>query len=216
MKLEKLAGIVVVVTLVIAAVIIVMDRNDHQSSSTHDTDGAFITEMIPHHLNAITMAKIAQRKGQHAELKQLADAIVSAQNLEVGDLSAAHRRLFAQSFADAEHGSLGLDEHAMGMDMAPDMLENAKPFDRAFIDMMIPHHQGAIRMARIELAEGRDGELMTIAEAIIAAQTREINQMNAWRTKWYGSASPAGGASPVGEDAASGASHEMNGMDHGM
>jgi len=31
-------------------------------------------------------------------------------------------------------------------------LEEAIPFDRAFIDAMIPHHQGAIRMARLELA----------------------------------------------------------------
>ena len=59
--------------------------------------------------------------------------------------------------------------------------------------MMVPHHQGAIRMAQIELAEGNDEETKSLARAIIEAQSREITQMNEWRTEWYGSPSPAGG-----------------------
>ncbi len=72
-------------------------------------------------------------------------------------------------------------------------LMGAKPLDRAFFDMMIPHHQGAIRMARSELARGSDPKLKAIAKAIVAAQTKEIKQMNSWRAQWYGAPSPAGG-----------------------
>jgi hypothetical protein len=88
------------------------------------------------------------------------------------------------------------------MDMEMSMLEDAKRFDQMFIDMMVPHHQGAIRMARIELAEGNDSRLQEIATAIIDAQSREIEGMNEWRVKWCGSPSPAGGV-PSEDDALS-------------
>ena len=65
--------------------------------------------------------------------------------------------------------------------------------------MMVPHHQSAILMARIELAEGDDEEAQSLATAIIDAQSREIEAMNEWRTKWYGGPSPAGGVPEEGE-----------------
>jgi uncharacterized protein (DUF305 family) len=58
---------------------------------------------------------------------------------------------------------------------------------------MIPHHQGAIRMARAELAKGTNTKLRSIARGIITAQAAEIRQMNSWRKAWYGTTSPAGG-----------------------
>lgn len=51
--------------------------------------------------------------------------------------------------------------------------------DIDFARAMIPHHQGAIEMARILLAHGRDPELRRLAEAIIATQAAEIEQLRA-------------------------------------
>jgi uncharacterized protein (DUF305 family) len=85
------------------------------------------------------------------------------------------------------------------MDDDASMLEDAKPFDREFIDMMIPHHQGAIRMARVELEKGENRELKELAESIIDAQAKEIDEMNTWRVEWFGAVSPAGGV-PAEED----------------
>ena len=52
--------------------------------------------------------------------------------------------------------------------------------DVDFVKSMIPHHQGAIEMAKVELAHGKDPANKKLAEEIIAAQEKEIAQMQAW------------------------------------
>jgi uncharacterized protein (DUF305 family) len=65
-----------------------------------------------------------------------------------------------------------------GMHVKP----TGKP-DEDFVSMMIPHHQGAIDMAKVELQYGTDPELRQLATDIVAAQDKEIAQMKAWLAK---------------------------------
>jgi uncharacterized protein (DUF305 family) len=69
--------------------------------------------------------------------------------------------------------------------MDPQQLANQKPFDEAFIDAMIPHHQSAIEMAQVAYRESDNPEIKALAEGIVDAQTREIAQMEGWRQQWY-------------------------------
>jgi uncharacterized protein (DUF305 family) len=57
-------------------------------------------------------------------------------------------------------------------------------FDKAFLAEMIIHHQGAIDMANLVLQKSTRPELRSLANDIIAAQTKEINQMKTWQQQW--------------------------------
>lgn len=87
-------------------------------------------------------------------------------------------------------GDVSVDRSLMsGMaDMHRDMSAarlNGDP-DHDFVAMMMPHHRGAIDMARVELRDGRDPELRKLARDIVAAQERELHEMADWRTRHGG------------------------------
>ena len=73
----------------------------------------------------------------------------------------------------------------MGMATDPQELAYQDPFDKAFIDNMIPHHESAIQMAQVALEESENLKILEIAGAIVDAQEREIEQMRSWRDDWY-------------------------------
>lgn len=190
MKTSKtsLALLAALAVLALAAVAAGCGGDDEGSTSPmgNATDAAFINDMTAHHEGAIDMARLAQKRAEHPEIRQLADDIVSAQEGEISVM----RTIRADMENMGEHGDghMGMDDRAMGMDVDMTALEEAEPFDRAFIDAMVPHHQGAIAMANELLEKGEQPALRKMAEDIIDAQTREIAQMREWRKAWYGSA----------------------------
>jgi uncharacterized protein (DUF305 family) len=77
-------------------------------------------------------------------------------------------------------------EQMQAMDMMnPQELGNREPFDKAFIDAMIPHHQSAIYMSQVAQEESKIPVIKQLAEDIVDAQKREIEQMKQWRKQWY-------------------------------
>ena len=88
--------------------------------------------------------------------------------------------------AAMQHGSspsshaymVGMEK--MNRDMNASMSGDA---DKDFVSMMIPHHQGAIDMAKVELEFGKDPELHKLSREIIVAQEKEITQMRAWQAR---------------------------------
>lgn len=159
-------------------------------------DQQFIDMMVPHHESAIAMAEIAQQRAEHAELRTLADEIVAAQSGEIEQLTEWR----AEWFGTADTPSMdqmpmlpGMSMpagHSMDggtMDMSADVeaLREADPFDRNFIDSMIRHHEQAVEAAEIALAQSERDEIRALAEEIVAAQTREIEQLREWRERWY-------------------------------
>jgi uncharacterized protein (DUF305 family) len=79
---------------------------------------------------------------------------------------------------DQAHADMMKGMDAMNADMAQGMM--AEDIDVAFVCGMIPHHQGAISMARAELKYGKDPANRRLAEEIIKAQEKEVAQMLDW------------------------------------
>jgi uncharacterized protein (DUF305 family) len=141
-------------------------------------DALFIDSMIMHHEGAITMAQQAQTEAERPEIKQLAEAIITAQEREIAQM---------QQWRTAWFPDLA-DTQGMGMDMGTMEVADdpSKPFDQRFIEAMIPHHEGAIMMAKDAQQNAERAEIKQLAGEIITAQEAEIAQMRQWLKEWYG------------------------------
>lgn len=162
-----------------------------QNAAGNQTDAGFVAGMIPHHEGALEMARLAQSRAQHPELRKLADQILASQTTEIAEMKKIQPTL---PKAGGHDGHMGMSDKEMGMDGDMEDLRNAKPFDKAFLEMMIPHHEGAVRMAKLELAKGKNRQVKALARNIESSQAKEIAQMRKWLFDWYGAkADPAGG-----------------------
>jgi uncharacterized protein (DUF305 family) len=117
------------------------------------TDRAFVAAMVPHHESAVKMAEVATQRGESEFVKKLAADIIRTQSDEIATM---RREDEALDTAGVKKGSLGVPDHMTGMDGDASELQKADPFDKAFIEMMIPHHEGAVAMAKAELEKGAD------------------------------------------------------------
>lgn len=166
-------------------------HEDEHDGHTSDApfDQQFIDMMTPHHEGAVMMAQTAQTRAEHAELKTMADDIISAQNQEIAELKAWRKQWYGsdQTPPVSEMPMLPGMAHDSTMDMVQmnEDLKTANPFDKAFIDAMIPHHEMAIEAAEIAQQKAEHAEIKQMADAIVGAQQTEIDQMKAWRTEWY-------------------------------
>jgi uncharacterized protein (DUF305 family) len=153
----------------------------HSTNSNAPYDQNFIDGMVPHHQAAVEMAKVAQAKAEHTELKTLANAIISDQDSDI-----AQMKSWRKGWYGSDQIAPGMGGHQMGgMDTDLSALANAQPFDRAFIAAMLPHHESAVMMAKEAQIKAEHQEIKDLAGRIIASQQREIDQMKAWRAQWY-------------------------------
>lgn len=78
------------------------------------------------------------------------------------------------------------DPMSMSMADMSSMLEGktGDAFDKAFLEGMIPHHQGAIDMARLAETNAKQGQIREMAIEIITTQQNEIDMMNQWMKDW--------------------------------
>lgn len=167
--------------------------SSNQQVSSNSLDAHFIEQMIPHHEDAITMAKLAQTKAQRAEVKQMAQNIIDSQGKEIDQMKSWYKDWFGR---DLPTGNEVMNQHGMmennsGMHMGTrgddsDMvkLEQATDFDIAFVEHMIPHHQMAVMMASMLKGGTQRPEMKKLADDIVSAQTSEIDQMRNWLKEW--------------------------------
>ena len=107
-------------------------------------------------------------------------AVVQAQHSGHGDHGHGHAKAPATATSTPETPATRAyravnDKMHAGMD-----IEFSGDADVDFLRGMIPHHQGAIDMAKIVLEHGKNARVRKLAQEIIQAQEREISEMRAW------------------------------------
>jgi uncharacterized protein (DUF305 family) len=158
-----------------------------------DLDLRFIDAMTPHHQGAVVMAKEAQQKSKRPEIQKLAADIIQAQDKEIAQMKQWRKAWYpkASDTPMAYHAQMGhmmamSSEQKSGMMMRQDLGAADTEFDLRFINAMIPHHEGALTMAKEVLGKTKRPEIKQMAEAILTSQQSEITQMKEWRKVWYG------------------------------
>ena len=81
-------------------------------------------------------------------------------------------------------GTMSMDDMMLSMN-AELKGKTGDAFDQAFLAEMIVHHEGAVEMAELALANAKHQEIKDLAAAIISAQNKEIAEMKAWQKSWY-------------------------------
>ncbi|MFD2089989.1 DUF305 domain-containing protein [Blastococcus deserti] len=156
-----------------------------ESSATevNAADVSFAQGMIPHHRQAMDMSRLAESRAQDPRVIDLAGRIEAAQGPEIEVLTGWLEEWDQEPAAD--HGGHGGGDMAGGDAMGTmseadmDALAGASgaEFDRRFLQQMIEHHSGAVRMAEAEIDDGRFAAAVQLAETIRRTQSDEIAEM---------------------------------------
>ena len=164
-----------------------MDHSMMQSSpnaASAPYDLQFLDTMIAHHQGAVDMAGPCATKAKHAEIKTLCANIISSQPKEIVEMKAWRDKWFPGAAPAINMEMMGMNDSMKGIDMKMLGTLSGNDFDLAFIKQMIPHHEGAVVMAKEALQKSTKPEIKTLAGAIIKAQEAEIKQMKGWQTAW--------------------------------
>ena len=148
-----------------------MGQNNNSGFSA--TDIMFAQMMIPHHQQAVDMGTLAETRALSPEVKALAAQIKAEQAPEITQM---------QGWLTAANAPMEMG-HDMGMggmldDSEMEALKNSTgaEFDRLYLEGMIAHHQGAIKMAQMVI-DSNNAEAKALGEAIISSQTEQIAYM---------------------------------------
>ncbi|MFI6372249.1 DUF305 domain-containing protein [Streptomyces sp. NPDC050546] len=158
---------------------------DDGGGAAHNAqDVSFAQGMIPHHRQALEMARLAEDRATSGAVKDLAAQIEKAQDPEIKTMTG-----WLKAWGEDAPGSgKGMDHSASGHSGMPGMMGGedmaglekltGKAFDTQFLTLMVEHHEGAVEMATVEKSKGRYGPATAMAGDIVTAQNAEIGQMN--------------------------------------
>jgi uncharacterized protein (DUF305 family) len=158
------------------------------SEPFNEADAAFTADMIPHHQQALAMVEMTEGRDLDPAFEKLTEDIRDAQAPEI-DVMSGWREDWGLEQA-GESGRPGMGSGAMDSDDTGDMgammsedefasLEKADDadFESMWLRMMIEHHEGAIEMARAEVADGEYQPAVDLAGQVAASQQAEITTM---------------------------------------
>jgi len=171
-------------------------QSDNQTSSMYANmtgnqfDKAYLTDMIAHHQGALNMASQARELATKAEIRTLADVILTSQSTEVQQMMDWQQEwnYLATDSSNPHAGHMMESSGNMGDDMADMEAKlnslSGEVYDKEFLKQMILHHQQAVDMSKFADTNAKHQEVKDLARAVITAQEKEIADMKSWQQKW--------------------------------
>lgn len=149
------------------------------SPSVANFEIQFMTGMIDHHQMAVEMAEICLAKAVHEELRSMCQNIIATQSAEIEEMQSWLQEWYGITYEPTmKPGDQKMLERLASL--------SGPEFEIAFMEMMVKHHEGAIKEARKCLDKAAHAELRELCENIIATQSAEIQQLQTWLCQWYG------------------------------
>lgn len=147
-----------------------------------DADVTFLTDMYPHHAQALDMATLVEGRSTTQAVIDLATKIKGEQQPEMNAMTGLLTSFSEPAPPTTEGMDMSGASGMAGMMSPQDMTRlrtlTGSEFDRTWLTMMIAHHTGAIEMANAELSAGTNPDTRQLATNIITAQQAEIDTMN--------------------------------------
>ena len=146
----------------------------------------FIDTMIAHHQGAVDMALLANTRTQRDEMRKLTQGIIQEQRREIAEMQEWRRKWFGDAKPALNVEFPGMKTGMAGMDTVKLASLKGNEFDVEFVKQMIPHHEGAIEMAKALKTDGKYPELENLARSVVDSQSPEIEQMKGLLETWSG------------------------------
>ena len=146
----------------------------------------FIDTMIAHHQGAVDMALLANTRTQRDEMRKLTQGIIQEQRREIAEMQEWRRKWFGDAKPALNVEFPGMKTGMAGMDTVKLASLKGNEFDVEFVKQMIPHHEGAIEMAKAMKTDGKYPELENLARSVVDSQSPEIEQMKGLLETWSG------------------------------
>lgn len=162
------------------------------SSSHNDADVTFLQDMIVHHAQAVVMGDIVKGRLTDSKVRGIADRIRDEQKPEMRGMATTLRSWGEKVPVEATNPTLGSrsghSHHSMpGMATQAELdeLSRAKgaEVDRLYLDLMIDHHEGALKMCTTLGDKGADERTGELGDEIHVTQSKQITQMKAMRQR---------------------------------
>ncbi|MFG6197266.1 DUF305 domain-containing protein [Nonomuraea sp. JJY05] len=146
------------------------------SATANAADIKYVQDMIVHHRQALDMSLLAPSRAESAQLKNLAGRIKDAQGPEIQFMTTWLREQ-QQTVPDHHAAHEGMPGMATPAQMEALKAAKGKDFDRMFLELMINHHLGAIKMSEQVLTSGSHIRIEELAGDVSVTQTAEIRRM---------------------------------------
>ncbi len=151
------------------------------SDEAHNAqDVTFVKDMIPHHEQAVVMSDLALSQAGSPAVKDLATRIKAAQAPEIATMQGWLTAWGEDAAGGHDMGSMdmgGMKGMASDEELSALRAASGTEFDKLYLKDMTAHHEGAVEMAKAEIAKGKDPAAKTLAQQITSSQEKEITEM---------------------------------------